>query len=46
VSEVHSVEGYDNRDLDSDGDVDQEDFGILQRCYSGPDEHADPNCAN
>ncbi len=31
-------------DLDRDGDVDQEDFGIFQRCSSGPDVPADPNC--
>jgi hypothetical protein len=24
-----------NADLDGDGDVDQEDFGVFQRCYSG-----------
>jgi len=32
-------------DLDSDGDVDQSDFGIFQRCYSGDGQPADPNCA-
>jgi hypothetical protein len=30
-------------DLDRDGDVDQDDFGYLQRCY-GPDP--DPGCAD
>jgi hypothetical protein len=33
-------------DLDHDGDVDQSDFGIFQRCYSGEGNPADPNCAN
>ena len=32
-------------DFDHDGDVDQSDFGIFQRCWSGT-EPADPNCAN
>jgi hypothetical protein len=32
-------------DVDSDGDVDQDDFGLLQRCWSGPDAPADPACA-
>jgi GH25 family lysozyme M1 (1,4-beta-N-acetylmuramidase) len=32
-------------DLDNDDDVDQEDFGILQRCYSGALNHPDPYCA-
>lgn len=32
-------------DLDRDGDVDQEDFGIFQRCYSGT-TLPDLNCAN
>ncbi len=27
-------------------DVDQSDFGIFQRCYSGEDVPADPACAN
>lgn len=31
-------------DLDRDGDVDQTDFGIFQRCQSGPNVPADPNC--
>ncbi len=33
-------------DHDRDNDVDQEDFGIFQRCLSGPDMPVDPNCAN
>jgi hypothetical protein len=33
-------------DFDHDGDVDQSDFGILQRCYSGAGKPADPNCMN
>ena len=32
-------------DFDDDGDVDQEDFGHLQACLSGPDvPQTDPNC--
>ncbi|HOA71967.1 MAG TPA: CARDB domain-containing protein [Phycisphaerae bacterium] len=30
-------------DLDEDGDVDQSDFGLMQRCYSGTAQ-ADPGC--
>lgn len=37
---------YVAADLDHDGDVDQSDFGILQRCYSGEDVPADANCGN
>ncbi len=37
---------YVAADLDRDGDVDQCDFGILQRCYSGEGNPADPNCAD
>ncbi len=32
-------------DFDRDGDVDQEDFGIFQRCYSGEGQPVDPACA-
>jgi hypothetical protein len=32
-------------DFDRDGDVDQEDFGIFQRCLSGANIPADPDCA-
>ncbi len=31
-------------DLDGDLDVDQADFGLLQRCLSGPEARADPGC--
>ena len=31
-------------DLDRDGDVDQDDFGIFQRCVSGSNIPADPDC--
>jgi hypothetical protein len=31
-------------DLDRDGDVDQDDFGIFQRCGSGPGIPGDPDC--
>jgi len=37
---------YVAADLDHDGDVDQADFGIFQRCYSGEGVPAKPNCAN
>jgi hypothetical protein len=33
-------------DFDNDNDVDQNDFAIFQRCYSGMDNPADPNCAS
>ena len=39
------VAGLLPADFDHDGDVDQSDFGIFQRCWSGT-EPADPNCAN
>jgi hypothetical protein len=32
-------------DIDGDGDVDQQDFGVFQRCSNGNDP-ADPNCTN
>ncbi|HOJ55837.1 MAG TPA: hypothetical protein PLI64_14915 [Phycisphaerae bacterium] len=32
-------------DMDSDGDVDQSDFGLLQRCFSGT-ALGDPHCAD
>lgn len=41
------VPDFENRiaaDLDRDGDVDQRDFGIFQRCYSGS-MPGDPGCA-
>jgi hypothetical protein len=38
--------GCEDRDFDTDSDVDQEDFGIIQRCFSGENSMADPNCAN
>jgi hypothetical protein len=42
-----SVGGQDylKADFDNDGDVDQDDFGFFQRCYSG-DAIADPDCGN
>lgn len=33
-------------DHDHDNDVDQSDFGIFQRCFSGPGVAADPDCAD
>ncbi len=38
--------GHIAADFDKDDDVDQSDFGILQRGYSGAGRPADPNCAN
>ena len=32
-------------DLDGDSDVDQDDFGLLQRCFSGIGEPYGPGCA-
>jgi hypothetical protein len=31
-------------DFDNDRDVDQVDFGLFQRCFSGKDKPADPGC--
>lgn len=31
-------------DIDNDTDVDQDDFGLLQRCYAGPGVVAAPTC--
>ena len=33
-------------DLDGDGDVDQEDFGLFQACLSGAGVEASPGCAH
>ncbi|MBP7937823.1 MAG: hypothetical protein KA354_24550 [Phycisphaerae bacterium] len=33
-------------DTNSDADVDQDDFGLFQRCYGGTGKLPDPNCAN
>ncbi len=38
-------ESCQRADVDVDGDVDQDDFGVCQRCYSGENNPADPNCA-
>jgi hypothetical protein len=35
-----------NADFDHDGDVDTADFGVWQRCYTGPAAPINPNCAN
>jgi hypothetical protein len=37
--------GCQDADLDGDGDVDQSDFGLLQRCLNGR-VAVDPGCAN
>ena len=39
---VTSDAGFDTDNTD----VDQYDFGIFQRCYSGEHNPADPNCAD
>lgn len=33
-------------DLDRDGDVDQSDFGLFQRCYSETGQATNPDCAD
>ena len=33
-------------DYDGDGDVDMDDFGVFQRCFSGPSILAAPECRN
>lgn len=38
--------GCENRDFDGDNDVDLSDFGLLQRCYGGSGQPADPDCAD
>lgn len=37
--------GCEPMDLDGDGVVDQADFGVMQRCISGPRLSASPQCA-
>jgi hypothetical protein len=36
----------ESSDFDGDNDVDQSDFAILQRCFSGPNVQVNPNCAD
>ena len=36
--------GCEGTDLDTDGDADQEEFAIWQRCYSGDNVPAKPGC--
>ena len=38
------ADGFIAADFDNDRDVDQADFGLLQRCYRGPNSPADPDC--
>jgi hypothetical protein len=38
--------GGSDTDFDNDGDTDQEDFAVLQRCYSGEDNPTEPTCAD
>ena len=38
--------GCERADFDQDGDVDQDDFGIWQRCFRGPNVLMDFNCIN
>jgi len=40
------VDGILPADFDADKDIDQEDFGIFQRCFSGSIQIADPTCAD
>jgi hypothetical protein len=35
-----------NPDLDNDGDVDQEDYGVMQSCYSGDGALPEPGCGS
>ncbi len=37
--------GCEEADINTDNDVDQADFGLMQRCFSGA-VRADPNCAD
>ncbi|NLE60131.1 MAG: S8 family serine peptidase [Planctomycetes bacterium] len=41
---VTAATGCDDKDLDADGDVDQADFAVLQRCYSGMNGVPPPDC--
>ncbi len=43
--EVPFPPGCEGYDLDGDGDVDQDDFAIFQRCFSGT-VSGDVNCAD
>ena len=36
--------GCETTDIDGDGDVDQTDFGFVQRCMSGYNVPSDPLC--
>lgn len=38
--------GCERADRDEDDDVDQSDYGVLQRCFSGSLQLADPGCVN
>ncbi|HOW74016.1 MAG TPA: hypothetical protein PKY77_25715, partial [Phycisphaerae bacterium] len=42
---VPDMEGFIAADFDKDTDVDQSDFGVFQRCWSGTGKPADPACA-
>lgn len=41
---IPAAAGCEPDDLDYDNDVDQTDFGMLQRCWSGAGIPGDPNC--
>lgn len=41
-----AVNGILPADFDADQDIDESDFGVFQRCYSGSTQVADPNCAD
>ncbi|MBP7937346.1 MAG: hypothetical protein KA354_22095 [Phycisphaerae bacterium] len=40
------VDGILPADFDTDKDIDQDDFGVFQRCFSGSIQIADPTCAD
>ena len=43
---IRRLGACEDMDFDLDNDVDQNDFAVFQRCYSGEDGPADPDCAN
>jgi hypothetical protein len=40
-----TTEEFGRADVDADGDVDQADFAVFERCYSGTDVPANPDCS-
>ena len=43
---VDVTSGCEWADFDDDGDIDYEDYAVIQGCVSGPGIPADPNCAD